>query len=135
MTFKIQRLPNEPIIVIELSDSFNVQEETVKTFSAIDSLIGADQSVFLIYLSAIQKISFGDVVFSLAEQTRKTPGSISDPRVKKVIVVGDHPLLKMSSGFIKQAQYGGMEVALFTSSDEALAFARKELAHPHSESS
>jgi hypothetical protein len=126
MSFKATRLPNEPIIVVEMDDTFKSIDETPKTFVSVDTLIGTDQSVFLIYWITLTKIPFTDIVPALAEQTRKIPGSASDPRVKKVIVVGDHPMIKLSSGFLKQAQYGKIEIAVFSTLDEALAFARSQ---------
>lgn len=127
MTYSIERLPDEPVIVVTWLQSTDVAKEAPGEFAEVDALIGPDEKVFVINdLSALQT-NFGGIVTGMAAQVLpQTPGAPSDPRIHSILIASG-ALWEMAVKGAKQLQYGGLDIPLVPSREAALAYARERI--------
>ncbi|MEL6151255.1 MAG: hypothetical protein AAFR56_16640, partial [Chloroflexota bacterium] len=71
-------------------------------------------------------LSISEIVAWLAEQKQASPGSINDPRAIS-LTVGAEGTNREAADWARQEQYGGKEILLFETVDEALAYAREQV--------
>jgi hypothetical protein len=110
-----------------MSDAGLMHDIFKRTAALIDG-IGAAKVYRIIDLRGIEaQVSFGDMVQSLAVETKSGElGSSSDPRMLDVMVATTD-MLKLGAKSMGQEQYLGRELPIFPTLDEALAYARTEI--------
>jgi hypothetical protein len=125
MTVIVERVPNEPIVIVRYASLVDdVARQTLETSQQIMAAMHDEKGIFfrIIDLRPL-KLSFSDLARGLAEEARSgLPGLISDPRVRTVIV-GSSELVQTG-----QSPYGNADIKLFVSLDGALVHARAEIA-------
>lgn len=127
MGVRIERLPDEPIILVTIEQGYNMNREARETNEAISNLIGAGESgVYLIYDLRFLQMSFSDLVVALADNAQKSAGTASDSRLRPV-VVGSGEMIKLGNMAMQQEQYGGLKIPMFPTPEEALSFIRDQL--------
>lgn len=127
MAVKVERLPNEPVIVVTLSGDLNaqiVQDMFDKSAQFMDEI---DGRVYRITDIRATEISFPDLVQVLSRSTSGQPGSSSDPRICGVLV-GTHGWSRFFSESLQQAQYGHLNIPIFEAIDDAMAYIREQIA-------
>jgi hypothetical protein len=68
------------------------------------------------------------LVQGMGNQAQKAPGAMADPRLNTVIV-GSGEMVRFGIQAFEQEQYGGLKFPLFASVDEALKYAREQIAN------
>jgi hypothetical protein len=126
MTLVVERLPNEPIIVVTWENPTDVGNESPQKFMQVDALIEEDEKVYVIDNMTKLKIDFGTLVSGMAAQRVKAPGSPADPRTN-TILVGSGTIWQIASKGARQFQYGSFDIPLFPSLEEALSYAREKI--------
>lgn len=131
MKFKVERLPNEPILIVTIYKEYVVGRDSAEIVQTVDSKIGKDEAgLYSIYDLREMKMTFGELVLALSNQSQKAPGAMADPRTQ-AIIVGASELVRFGAEAFKQEQYGNLKFPLFETLDEALGYARTEvLKHP-----
>jgi hypothetical protein len=129
MAYTVERLTNEPIVVLTVRDPLGPpemqREAQMKVAEAGADITGA---IYRITDLTELTISFGDIVRSLGEEAKsKREGSMSDSHVRSIIVAKDE-IIKMAAASLSQEQYGALNIKLFTTRDEAVAYAREQIA-------
>jgi hypothetical protein len=129
MAYTVSRLINEPIVVLTVRDPLGPpemqREAQMKVAEAGADITG---SIYRITDLTELTISFGDIVRSLGEEAKsKREGSMSDSHVRSLIVAKDE-IIKMAAASLSQEQYGALPVKLFTTRDDAVAYAREQIA-------
>lgn len=126
MTFTIERLPGEPIIISTFSEAFRVdtdgQMSIQQTYEFMEDIEG---KVCLIMDVSDLKLGFSDLVSGLGMLTRGSSGLFTDPRVR-LLVVGSHGFAEIGVKALEQTQYGGLSVKLAGSVEEAIGFCRAQ---------
>ena len=64
--------------------------------------------------------NFSEMVYALAEGTKKREGGAADNRFKSFYVVGDDQMAKMLTDSLSQQQYGSLSVNVSGTIEEAL---------------
>lgn len=82
--------------------------------------------VFTIYVVDKLKVSWGQVLAGLNQTFKKTPGSPSDPRLR-TNVVGTSDVVQTVAAAARKDIWGGLEMGVFGSMDEALAHVREQV--------
>jgi len=127
MKFTVERLPNEPILMITILKDYVVGKDTPDIVRTVDSKIGKDETgLYSIYDLREMKMTFGDLVLALSNQSQKAPGAMADPRASAVIV-GSSEMVKLGAQAFQQEQYGNLKFPLYQSVEEALSYAREQL--------
>ncbi len=128
MTVTTRRIPNEQIIVVTISNPFTAGDPTTGNRETARLLDENKGPVYRIEDLSSLDLPFSVLVQGMAEAThRSSEGSLNDPRAPRLIMVGSKPNHQMIVDSLKQAQYGGLNVPLFATVEEALAHARAEL--------
>ncbi len=126
MPVTIEKLPDQPVIVITVTEPFDHFKELPAGFRKFQELAASVQgTIYRIIDVTGWRVPFNAVVDGLAADTRG--GAATDPRVRTVLV-GSGEMVELGVKAVKQRQYGGREMALFASMDEALAYVNAELA-------
>jgi hypothetical protein len=123
MPYRIERLSGEPIVVVTWQGSFS-ERDFVAVCGDVVNLVGPERPIVRIDDVRDLKADFGDIVSGMGVARKKLPGSPSDPTFK-ALLVGSGMLWNLVSKGAKQLQYGGIDVPLFTSMEEAIENARK----------
>jgi hypothetical protein len=126
MAFDVERLEGEPIIVVRgRREPDDHRREMIDMFTAVDALIGPDEKVFCITDLSDTKVNFSNMVMGMSSIRDRRPGSPSDPRITNIMVASG-PLWNLAASAASQAQYGGVNVHLYSTVEEAIEFARQE---------
>jgi hypothetical protein len=124
----VVKLPDEPIVVLTATDPFVPQEDLPAAYEEIAEVIdGIPGLVYCLYDISSVYLGFSDLVATLGIAIRGLPGSASDPRVK-VVIVGSDDLAQLASEASHQEQYHHLNFPLFAVMEEAVDYARAELA-------
>ncbi len=119
-----QRLPQEPIIVVTITEPFNPIKEMASLAQGFAPIIAdIEGPVYLIIDMIRWNIRFSDVVHALDVQSQD--GMSSGPRLH-TIVVSRSELAALGASATSQEQYGSRNTLLFGSVDEALTFSRAQ---------
>lgn len=119
----ISRLPDEPIMVVQLEghvsleDAFTIFEETTRAFE------GHTGRIYRITDATLATSSFHDMLAIIQEAGKKYPASTTDPNLT-ALLVGNNQWVKMVQEGLRQEQFGATSIHIFPSYEEALEFAR-----------
>lgn len=127
MSPQVERLPDEPIIVIMFDGAINGETAQNAIKQVAQMAEGMPKPIFRVIDTRNTTSSFSDIVMILAATTKGADGSASDQRFRS-IMVGTHDMIVLLNESLKQPQYGEIDVPLFEDMDEALAYARQALA-------
>jgi len=125
MSFTIVKYPNEPIIVQTFNADYNVALEMPVSNPAIYSAIDAapEDKVFLIDIFNFS-IALDDIIKSASTVARGEKSLWHHPKLKQVILVTTDEVLRMSAKGMASQAFGGLQIPVFETLDEALAYAR-----------
>lgn len=124
MPYRIQPQAGEPIIVVSMSDPFDFVDDVRPMIEQIAAAAASFPGrYYVIYEFPNLTVTFSDVVMTLAEQSSKMPGSVSDPRVK-AIAVAPPDMMEFAVKSLEQTQYGKLRMEILPSMEEALEYAR-----------
>ena len=136
MAFTVEKLPDEPIIVITFRNPSNPTQDYGPLLDQVAKLCeGLEGPIYRITDLRQVNFSFSDMVVAIAEEFKSgKPGSAADPRIRTVLAASGE-LVKLAAESVKQEQYGARnDTPMFTSLDEAIAYSRAELAKKPEES-
>ena len=130
MPYTVEQLPGEAIIRVVFTNPVDFQHD-------IDDLLAQlldiakdipGSRAYVIYDVRGFKIGFSELVMALAAALRPSKSDLAwDTRIRGA-VVGATGLLKLGFESAKQAQYGGINFEPFNTFEEAVAFAREQIA-------
>ena len=125
MAFTARRLPNEPIIVVTWSPPIeDPGDEVPRMCREVDRLIGNDKKVWNIQDMREFKVNFSTAVKGMSQVSMDIPGSPRDSRCKNILI-GSGVLWDVVAKSAQKMKFGGLDVPIFSSLDEALKHARE----------
>ncbi len=122
MPFKIERLPDEPILIVTIEDHIDAEVvrgifiQTAAMFAQIEGAV-----VYRIADIRTAKTNFVDVIKIIKTIRSGIPASSIDPRIRGVFVGRNH-FARMYADFIRQ--FGGAPIPFFETVEEAVEYAR-----------
>ncbi len=127
---EITLLPGEPIMLnrpdpATFSAAKDVPVDNERMLQLLDA---SGQPLYLIIDLTNVKVSFSDIVMSMATLTKSSRAVLRHPNLKQIVVVTTFELFSLAAKALKQAQYGGLEAQVFPTLDEALAYVRQSIA-------
>jgi hypothetical protein len=131
MPYSVDLLPNEPIVIVTLSEPFDWEKDIQATTARVADLTRhLEGPIYRISDMKQVSLDFSEVVTALAAATKAQEGGFNDPRFR-VVFISQEALLDLAefgARSASQAQYGVAEpVQVFTDLDEALHHIRSEL--------
>lgn len=126
MAFTVERIEDEPIVIVRVTNPLGdtVEETRASDKAVADAAADIEGTYYRITDVTELDITFTEIVYWLAEQKHAAPGSINDPRLIP-LTIGGKDIDYQAIDWAKQEQYGGREIQLFATLDDALAHARQ----------
>jgi hypothetical protein len=128
MESAVIKLPDEPIVIVTVRLPIHefLDDLALLNQQVADILATTQGPVYRISdTNLLSEGGFSDLMLALGEQRAHPLGSVMDPRVKPILV-GTGPMLPIVVR--KVAQHTGVTMPLFATLDEALAYARAQIA-------
>lgn len=129
MTYTTEKLPDESIIVHTLSSEYRMGRDARTAIQEIAEIANGmeEKPVYIIIVTHDLKMNFGDLVQGLAMATRGETAIFTDPNIR-LRLVGSGSLVEIGAKAFEQRQYGGLDVRLYTTLEDALEGIRQEIA-------
>ena len=123
MSFTVEKHPDLPAVIITMYEDFDFAAELDAFGQKVQALLDTlDEPVYSISDSTRMRNTFGEMVSSLAAVTRGNFVSLlKHPMVVGMMVVDNRDLTRLAVNALGQAQYGGFNLSVYASVDEALA--------------
>ena len=129
MAIKIEFVEDAPITVYHYPETLESNQELR------DALVEAtnhnrplpDPVIWVIHNTTKLRMNFSAVIMALVTLTKEGPEGWNDPRLR-IAAVSRNELIKLAARSASQKQYGGWNVMIFDTYEEALAHAREDLA-------
>ncbi len=88
MTFKVEKMPDESIIVCTMSSQFNPVNDYPLFWQQLGTILeGMEGPIYRITVLEAQEIQFSDMTMALAAEAKSgMPGSGTDTRIKMILV-------------------------------------------------
>ena len=130
MSFKVELLPNEPIMVTSFYAAFDVRRDAAEVVRQMRAILdAAPEPIYMVDDTIQMKLSFSDLVGGLAMVTRGDTDVVHHPKVRRIVIITTSDVLKFGTTALKQKQYGASDIAVYSSMDDALSAIRMELSH------
>ncbi len=129
MSFKIEMLPDEPIVVITLGEDFNVEADTPAISRQYIELVeAASQPVYLIidFRPARKALSVASIIAGANLSAKGEVPFFNHPLNKEVIWVATSEVMKMAAKGLNTDIFGKLKVSVFETLEEALSYARSQ---------
>jgi hypothetical protein len=128
MSFKVELLPDEPILVSTFDASFSVSRETRQLVQQMLAYLdAATEPLYMVDDTLLVTLNFSDLVGALALVTRGETDVVRHKNLRRIVIVTKSDIVKFGTTALKQTQYGGKEVAVYSNMEDALAAIRMEL--------
>jgi len=127
MSYRVERLPDEPILVLRTGAEFSIKNDVLASAEEAMKLMAEIPEGLIYYVLDMcdLRVNFSELVSGLWQATRAT-NLLKEPRLR-LVAVGSGALIELGAKAFSQAQYGGLSVPLFETMDEALAYIRQEI--------
>ena len=127
MAYEIEKIDGEPIIVVTYKEPYSPNEDVIQTNRLVAKYLDdIEGPVYLINDIRQVRLSFTSMVQTMAAAFRDETTLEAD-RIKGV-AVGAGRMLKMMVDSAKQMQFGNVNIDMFDTPEEAIAFAREQVA-------
>ena len=132
MPGSVEKIPDKPIAIVTYHGHISV-EDTRAVFAQVAGLVDVYGSPFY----RLTRVSSSDSDTSFDELMRMTvvsskgiPGSATDPNVT-TIFVGQSMYFDLFVDAMQQDSFGGVEIPMFDTMDEAMAYVEEQLSGSH----
>jgi hypothetical protein len=129
VSYKIEKMADEPVVICTLEKGFNLGRDTAPYAKELQALLDSQpEQVYLITDARQLEVSFGDLIQGLTVVARGDLAVVRHPKIINLITVGRSALLDLGSNALKQAQYGSLNipVQVYTRMEDAWSFIQKD---------
>jgi len=129
MPFSTRQLPGEPIVIATAHSPLKIETDMPELAKQITEFLQKipGKIYYISDTSLLDHLEFRDVVIGMAEVTRGPAAFLSNERLQ-TIVVGSTQMIQLAVQSVSQEQYGGLNIVLYSSLDEAIQYARNQIA-------
>lgn len=129
MAVSVEKLPDEPIVLVRFSNPFIANQDVPYLLQELSRVFDASpEQIFDITDSTGLETSFGEIVTALAEVTKGDHNPLRHPKVMGYAIVADSSLLQIGAQAIGQVKYGAISATVVKTLDEAFVVARETIA-------
>lgn len=127
--FKNEKLPGEPIIMNTTYENWEVHKHQAEgTADVIALMEEAGEPIY--YICDLRRLSFSmqDLIYSANMGTRETGALLTHPLMKEFLVVTNARLIELAAKGLSSDIFGNVAVKVFETPEDALAYAREQVA-------
>lgn len=125
MSFTLELLPNEPILIATGTGLLTVQDFAELFEQSRKLLAGQEGPFYRISDFREASSSFMDLIRMSQMASKGTEGSTTDPRIK-AILVGTNQWVSLARTIFEQPQYSAMRLPTLENVEDALTYARAQ---------
>ena len=125
-TVSVDKLQNEPIVIVHLREANQSQSSSRQEFTAeIGAVLdAASEPVFLIFDIGDIRAVFGDITSGTREATRGS-NFLAHPNVREILTVTTNRVFRLATMGLRGRAFGKLKVQIFETVEEALEYARQ----------
>jgi hypothetical protein len=124
--FDIEKVPDLPVLKISLHPTYRAREDQKAATVAVNEIMDhVDEKVFLLYDMSDLKVDWGDMIMGMAD-ARDAYKNGGHRNYRETVIVVRNTMLKLGLKALGQQQYGGMQITVFETVDEALAYVQSK---------
>jgi hypothetical protein len=127
MGFTLEMLPNEPIMIVTGKGALTVHDFNEMFADSRKLLAGMKGPIYRIVDFTESTTSFMDLIRITQISIKGEEGTTTDSRIKPVIV-GTNQWVSLGRTIFEQPQFSGMHFPTMVSMEDALIYARTQLA-------
>lgn len=127
MSVTVEHLEDENIVIVTYDGDENLDYSIAQAQEQIAAMLNVNEGIFyrIDDLSSVE-MDWNAFVVGIAAATRPVPGSMTDPRIRGVLI-GDYDMARMASDSMKYQQYGATNTPIFSTLADALKHIRQSL--------
>lgn len=124
MSFKVEKLPDEPIIVATIHEDYDLVNEIPLSDRAVrDILQTVDEPQSYIIHFELQ-LSFDEILLGATKVARGQDPLWHHPYIKQVILVSNDASMKISAAGMSADMFGNLNIQVFETLEDALDYVR-----------
>jgi hypothetical protein len=129
MSFRVERLAGEPILLVTVPEDFDVKNDLPAAIKQIREILdGSEEPVYHTHDVHPFQMSFDDMMAAMRLLTQGEMAILRHPNIREVLVAADDTMIRAAAKALALVPYGGLPVRVFETLDEALAYAREQIA-------
>lgn len=121
MPVTVERVPKQPVVIAKLTGHLTVQDvlQMYNDSAQLLADVSANDHKYRITDVGRMESSFAEMVAILAEARKHSSFRTTDPNITAILVGENNEWVKLVRESLKQPQYGGVDLALVGSREEA----------------
>ena len=127
MSVSVTRLPEEPIIVVRVTEQLNLLSIRTLVRESADLCAGMSSTVYRVIDVFDADASINELARALVEAKGRTRGSVLDSQIVSVLVARPNRM-RFIADLLARKEFGGLDMPVYDSLDEALASLRADIA-------
>jgi hypothetical protein len=125
MSFTLEIFPDEPILYSSFHHDFDFASEMPELAAQCNAALDASPEPLYLISNALEyQFSVSDLITGANMATRGEKPPFFHPNVRKVIWVTNSKLLELGAKGINSPTFGNLEIEVFHTLEEALAYCR-----------
>ncbi|MBN1565574.1 MAG: hypothetical protein JXA10_17145 [Anaerolineae bacterium] len=127
MSFSIEQLPDEPIVLVTLGADYEAEIDTpeiARQFGPLVESVGAPVKLVIDVRPAFQRATMNNITNGMVLAVESDPPLLRHPLMDELIFVAVTDVMKHVADGFRSPQFGAINVKLFQMYDQALAYAR-----------
>ena len=126
MSVTLEKLPDEPIVIVTAVGLLNVEGMRAIYTQIAKILEKIDPPLYRISDVREQETSFAEMIEIVKEAGRGMPGTTTDPRIRHMFV-GRHKFAMLARDFYRNSDPNRLSMPTFDTLEEALSYVRAEI--------
>jgi hypothetical protein len=127
MSFSIEKLPGEPIVLVTLGADYTAEDDTPEIAQRFASLVEASGHPVKLVIDvrpAIRRATMNNITNGMLLAVEGDPPLLRHPLMDELILVAVTDVMKHVADGFRSPAFGNVKVNLFQMYDEAMAYAR-----------
>jgi hypothetical protein len=122
MSFTVEKLSDMPVIVASLHSDYDLLKDVNYSNAAIAEILNATSDSLSLIINFELKLSIDEIMRGASSVTREEGAIFLHPNVKQIYFITDDPALKLSAKGMSSEAFGGLNIMLFRTVEEALDY-------------
>lgn len=127
MTYSLNKLPGEPIILATIHEDYVPKRDIVQSDAEGIRLLDTCQEpvFYIIDIRALTKITMDDVFLAVKHSAQDATSLFRHPNIRELLFVSTNPTVKTATEGLSHAAFGKINARTVDTLEEALAYARQ----------
>lgn len=128
MLYTIEKLPEEPIIILVHEGQQDPQEIDEAADEIVPLLDAQPEPVFLVLDIRGLAIRLEDMPAAAAKATRGSGAPLHHPNIRENLIVSSSGLVRLGAQGLRSATFGNVNVRVFETPEQAIDYCREKIA-------